>query len=83
MNISLTPELERMVKQRVESGLYNNASEVVREALRLMPSDEKLYELKLARLRAEIDEGWQEAERGLFVEATPESIIAAADAVNE
>jgi len=34
MNISLTPELERMVKEKVASGLYNNASEVIREALR-------------------------------------------------
>lgn len=35
MHISLTPELERAVKEKVKSGLYNNASEVVREALRL------------------------------------------------
>ncbi len=34
MNISLTPELERAVKEKVETGMYNNASEVVREALR-------------------------------------------------
>lgn len=34
MNISLTPELEMAVKKKVESGLYNNASEVIREALR-------------------------------------------------
>lgn len=34
MNISLTPELDRLVKEKVASGLYNNASEVVREALR-------------------------------------------------
>jgi len=34
MNISLTPELDRAVKRKVESGLYNNASEVIREALR-------------------------------------------------
>ncbi len=34
MNISLTPELERIVKNKVASGLYNNASEVIREALR-------------------------------------------------
>lgn len=34
MNISLTPELERAVKEKVASGLYNNASEVIREALR-------------------------------------------------
>jgi len=35
MHVSLTPELERAVREKVESGLYNNASEVVREALRL------------------------------------------------
>ncbi|MEI6674801.1 MAG: type II toxin-antitoxin system ParD family antitoxin [Verrucomicrobiota bacterium] len=35
MHISLTPELERVVKKKVESGLFNNASEVVRDALRL------------------------------------------------
>ena len=34
MNISLTPELEKAVKNKVKSGLYNNASEVIREALR-------------------------------------------------
>ena len=35
MHVSLTPELERSVKDKVASGLYNNASEVIREALRL------------------------------------------------
>ncbi len=35
MNISLTPELEKSIRRKVESGLYNNASEVVREALRI------------------------------------------------
>ncbi len=34
MNISLTPELEKAVREKVDSGLYNNASEVIREALR-------------------------------------------------
>jgi len=36
MNVSLTPDLERFVREKVESGLYNSASEVVREALRLL-----------------------------------------------
>ncbi|MFT4940344.1 MAG: hypothetical protein ACI88A_003396 [Paraglaciecola sp.] len=35
MHVSLTPELENLVKGQVESGLYNSSSEVVREALRL------------------------------------------------
>lgn len=36
MNVSLTPKLEAFVRERVASGLYNNSSEVVREALRLL-----------------------------------------------
>lgn len=36
MNVSLTPELEQYIRGKVESGLYSNASEVVREALRLL-----------------------------------------------
>lgn len=41
MNISLTPELELAVKRKVESGLYNNASEVIREALRIALKQEQ------------------------------------------
>ncbi len=42
MNINLTPKLEEMVREKVKSGLYNNASEVVREALRQMHEKESL-----------------------------------------
>lgn len=55
MNISLTPELERIVRRKVDSGLYNNASEVIREALRLMVEQERMEAMKLELLRAEID----------------------------
>jgi len=41
VNISLTPELDRAVKEKVATGLYNNASEVVREALRDMLARER------------------------------------------
>jgi uncharacterized protein len=40
MNVSLTPELEQYIRRKVESGLYSNASEVVREALRLLVGQE-------------------------------------------
>jgi len=51
MHISLTPELESKVKQKVKSGFYNNASEVIREALRYMDKNEELLEhLKLEQL---------------------------------
>ena len=57
MHISLTPELENIVKRKVESGLYNNASEVVREALRFMELNEDMVaQMKLQHLRAVIVE---------------------------
>ena len=60
MNVSLTPRLEAIVRQKVESGLYNNASEVVREAIRLM--DER--DQQLVNLRAAIAEGDADVKRG-------------------
>jgi antitoxin ParD1/3/4 len=56
-NVNLTPELDRFVLARVKSGRFENASEVVRTALRTLERDEQLYEAKLKRLRAAIDEG--------------------------
>lgn len=51
MHISLTPELESHVKAKVETGLYNKTSEVIREALRFMETHEDwIHELKLAHL---------------------------------
>jgi antitoxin ParD1/3/4 len=56
-NVNLTPELDRFVLSRVESGRYENASEVVRDALRSMERKEQVYEEKLAALRAAIQAG--------------------------
>ena len=52
MNVSLTPELEQLVNQKVQSGLYQTASEVVREALRLLKERDDHV-----RLRADIQAG--------------------------
>ncbi len=65
MHISLTPELESRVKSRVKSGLYNNASEVIREALRFMDTHEDwIHEIKLARLREQLKAGADQLGRG-------------------
>jgi antitoxin ParD1/3/4 len=65
MHISLTPELENRIKARVESGLYNNASEVIREALRFMDTHEDwIHEIKLARLREQLNVGLDQLSRG-------------------
>lgn len=57
MNISLTPQLEELVKKKVESGLYGSASEVVRAALRLLEERDRLQGLRLEELRGEIRKG--------------------------
>jgi antitoxin ParD1/3/4 len=56
-NVNLTEELDRFVLTKVESGRYENASEVVRAALRTLEREEEQYEAKLVALRAAIDEG--------------------------
>jgi antitoxin ParD1/3/4 len=56
-NVNLTDELDSFVLAKVESGRYENASEVVRAALRSLEREEQQYEAKLAALRAAIDEG--------------------------
>ncbi len=57
MNVSLTPELEALVRHKVESGRYLSASEVMREALRLLEERDKLEELRREELRKEIRKG--------------------------
>ena len=57
MNISLTPQLEELVKRKVDSGLYVSASEVMREALRLLEERDRLNAMRLEELRAEIEKG--------------------------
>ncbi len=63
-NVNLTPELDSFVLERVESGRFENASEVVRAALRSLEREEKLYEAKLEVLRTAIDEGDASGEAG-------------------
>ena len=56
-NVNLTDELDSFVLAKVESGRYENASEVVRAALRTLEREEQQYEAKLTALRMAIDEG--------------------------
>jgi antitoxin ParD1/3/4 len=56
-NVNLTVELDRFVASKIEAGRYENASEVVRAALRTLDREEREFEVKLAALRTAIDEG--------------------------
>lgn len=69
MHVSLTDQLEKMVKAKVASGLYNNASEVIRESLRFMETHEAwIYQIKLEKLKNEINQGWEQLDRGESVD---------------
>ena len=74
MHISLTPELTAYVKRKVESGYYNNASEVIREALRFMFTNEELIELmKAEALQKRIEENDQASSFLRSMDPTPPS----------
>ena len=59
-----TPQLEARVRQRVESGMYGSASEVIREALRLFEAYEQVKTAKLDSLRQDIAAGLNDAKSG-------------------
>jgi antitoxin ParD1/3/4 len=85
MHISLTPELEARVKSKVNSGLYNNASEVIREALRFMDTHEDwVHEIKLAHLREQLHIGVEQLDqgKGLFI-GSRENLDSLFDAIKE
>ena len=67
MNVSLTSRFEKLITDAVESGRYNNASEVVREGLRLFEEQEYLRARRLEELHRENQIGIDEADRGEFV----------------
>ena len=64
MNVSLTPQLEDYVKQKVANGMYNSVSEVMREALRLLEERDAFQAMKLEALRKDISQGLESLESG-------------------
>jgi len=80
MNVSLTPQLEKLVRKKVASGRYNSASEVVREALRLL-EEHRLREMRLEELRKEIAVGLEQLERGEHTEHDEQSLRALCEQV--
>lgn len=66
MNVSLTPELRQLVADKIESGLYTSASEVVREALRLLHERDRQRAESFARTKGKIDVGLRQLNRGEY-----------------
>jgi antitoxin ParD1/3/4 len=78
MNVSLTPELESLVQLKVGTGRYSSASEVIREALRLMDERDQLQALQKAAIREKIAAGVASLRAGKGVDG--EAFLAAMDA---
>jgi len=77
MHISLTPQLESKIKDKVNSGLYNNSSEVIREALRFMEENQNIIQqMKLNHLRQAVAIGADQAEQGDFSPRSVQDIVA-------
>jgi antitoxin ParD1/3/4 len=77
MNVSLTPELEKYIQKQVASERYQTASEVVRQAIRMMQQGEAYEKAKLEALRQDIQIGLDQLDRGEYIEGkdlTVESI---------
>jgi antitoxin ParD1/3/4 len=64
MNVSLTPQLEKFIDKKVRDGAYQTASEVVREALRLLADQDTRRSLELQYLRQQVQAGLDDAREG-------------------
>ena len=65
MDITLTPEFERLIHDKVASGLYTSEDEVIREALRLLKDRDELRILAIEDLRWEVQKGLDQLDGGL------------------
>ncbi len=73
MNVSPTPQLEELVRKRVDSGRYTSASKVVHEALQLLDAYEAIRESSRAKLRLDIEAGWN-VEEGRVSDFNPQDV---------
>ena len=74
MNITLTPELERLVREKIETGCYNSVTELIRVALLLLDEREELERIKIESLKKEIAIGSEQLKNGIMSEYDEESL---------
>ena len=74
-NVDLTDALDQFVAARIESGRYQNASEVVRAGLSALQERERAHAEQLAYLRSEAENGFAELDRGEGIETTPDELM--------
>jgi antitoxin ParD1/3/4 len=74
MHVSLSPQLDAYVLDKVKSGRYNSASEVIREALRLMQEREEERMVRVAEVRQKLAEGQADIDAGRYFEGTIDEV---------
>ncbi|MCV3738508.1 type II toxin-antitoxin system ParD family antitoxin [Rhizobium sp. TRM96647] len=77
LNVSLTPEFSDFIEESVASGSYVSASEVVREALRIMRDDRDSEAVKIAVLRNAVETGLAQSRRGELSDRSVRDIFSA------
>jgi antitoxin ParD1/3/4 len=75
MNVSLTPELEKFVNEKVKSGLYNSASEVIRESLRLLIEKDLIKSMRTEELGQELKISVEKLKQGKLISAKKEESL--------
>ena len=68
MNVSLTAELETLVNEKVKSGLYRSASEVIREGLRLLQERDQIKQMRLQEIRRSVMQGVADTKEGRYTD---------------
>ena len=81
-NVNLSPQQSKFIKSRVKQGRFRNASEVVRAGLRLLEQQDKEDRLKLEKLRQAVKKGFDELDRGDYVEIDANQIDAFMDQID-
>lgn len=66
MNVSLTPALEEKIQEKLALGFYNSASEIIREALRLLFAKDSIPQERLDMLKKDIEEGLNDMDKGRY-----------------
>lgn len=80
-NVSLTAHFSDFLDRSVESGQFSNASEVVREGLRLLEQRQREEALKIEALRAAVDVGLEEVRQGLAIRVAANEVDAFVEAL--
>ncbi|MCP4674133.1 MAG: type II toxin-antitoxin system ParD family antitoxin [Deltaproteobacteria bacterium] len=76
MNISLSPQLEHMVNRKIESGMYTSASEVIREALRLLNEHDEIKGIQIREMKEKVLAGIEQIREGKVSAFNIDEIIA-------